>query len=131
MMMALDMFIFEIGTLPYQQLRQSWEWRHAQAERFGARTAWQFLGPGAASLSLSGALFPGVAGDFSSIATLREMAASGEAWPLVSGMGEVMGNWFIRRLSLESDTFFVDGVARRGDFTLELEAFDLPEDQTA
>lgn len=120
MMMSLDTFVFEMGTLPYQQLVQDWSWRYAASERFGALPAVQFVGPGDSSISFTGALYPGVAGDWSSIDRLRDMAGTGEAYTLLSGQHEVLGQYAIRRLSLTSDTFFVDGVARRGDFTLEL-----------
>lgn len=122
MMMALDMFVFEIGTLPYQKLQQSMEWRFAQSERFGARPASQFIGVGAEKISLSGALHPdhGI-GKWSEVATIRDMADAGDAYTLTSGAGEVMGDFFIRKLDINQDLFFVDGVARRGDFTLELE----------
>jgi phage protein U len=121
MMMALDMFIFEIGTLPYQQLSRKWGWRHAQADRFGALPAAQFLGPGANTISLTGALYPGVAGDFSAIERIAAMADTGEQYILLNGQSEVMGEYFIRSLELRTETFFVDGMARKGDFTLELE----------
>jgi phage protein U len=122
MMMALDMFVFEIGTLPYQKLQQNFEWRFAQAERFGARPASQFIGVGAEKISLTGALhFDHGIGSWSSIHDILEMADAGEAYTLTSGAGEVMGDYFIRKFDLGQDMFLVDGVARRGDFTLELE----------
>lgn len=122
MLMALDMFIFEIGTLPYQKLAQSFEWRFAQAERFGARPASQFIGVGTEKISLSGALHPdhGI-GSWSDIRTMTEMADKGDAYTLTTGAGEVLGDFFIRKFDLNQDLFFVDGAARRGDFTLELE----------
>jgi len=122
MLMALDMFPFEIGTLPYQQLQQAWEWRFASSDRFGARPAFQFLGPGAETIDLSGALHPieGI-GAYSSFDTIRAMAATGDAYTLVSGVGEVLGDFFIRRLERNQDLFFVDGAPRRSDFRLALE----------
>lgn len=122
MLMALGMFAFEIGTLPYQQLQQAWEWRFAQAERFGALPASQFIGAGAETITLSGALYPveGI-GAWSEIQSIREMADTGDAYTLTSGAGEVLGDFFIRKLDLTQDLFFVDGVARRGDFNLSLE----------
>lgn len=125
MLMALDIFIFEIGTLPYQDLQRSWEWRHAQSERYGARPAAQFLGPGAETVELSGALYPGEGiGSYSSIDTIREMADTGDAYTLVSGVGEVLGDFFIRKLGLKQELFFLDGAARKSDFTLSLERAD-------
>ncbi|OJY65508.1 MAG: hypothetical protein BGP16_12850 [Sphingobium sp. 66-54] len=124
MMMSLDTFLFEIGTLPYQQLRQAWNWRHAKSERFGARPAAQYVGPGDETISLTGALYPGVAGSYSSIARIREMADTGESYPLLSGRGEVLGQCVILSLELTSELFLVDGFARKADFSLELERVD-------
>lgn len=121
MMMSLDLFLFEIGTLPYQQLAQEWNWRHSKSERFGARPAAQFVGVGDETVTLSGALYPGLIGDWSSFDTIRDMADAGEAYLLMGGDYTVHGSFFIRRVSRTADLFFVDGVARRADFTLELE----------
>lgn len=122
MMLALDMFAFEIGTLPYQELKRKWEWRHAQSDRFGALPAAQFVGPGPETVSLSGALIPGEhIGSYSAIETLRELADTGDAYSLVSGIGEVLGDFFIRSIDTTQSLFFVDGVARKADFSLELE----------
>lgn len=120
--MALDLFVFEIGSLPYQQLAQAWEWRFAQSERFGARPASQYLGQGAETISLTGALYPGEhIGSWSALQTIRDMADRGNAYTLTSGGGAVLGDFFIRKLDLNQELFFVDGVARKGDFSLQLE----------
>ncbi len=63
MMMSLGLFLFEIGTLPYQQLARSSEYRFAESERFGARSAQQFTGEGDDKITLSGALYPAAAPD--------------------------------------------------------------------
>ncbi|MDC7683265.1 phage tail protein [Asticcacaulis sp. BYS171W] len=125
MMMALDLFVFELASLPYQELAKRLEWRHAQAERFGARPASQFVGPGAHKVTLSGALYPGEVGSWSALSTIEAMADTGEAYLLISGTGVVLGEFFIRSLDTRESIFFVDGVARKADFTLELERSEL------
>ena len=125
MMMSLGLFLFEIGTLPYQQLARSSEYRFAESERFGARSAQQFTGEGDDKITLSGALYSGDGfGDFTAIQTLRDMAAAGQSYPLISGTGEIMGQWSIRALDETRTVFFVDGVARKADFTLSLKRGD-------
>jgi len=124
-MLCLDMFAFQIGTLPYQELRRRFEWRFAEGERFGVRPATQFLGPGAESVELAGALYPGEGiGAYSSIDTIREMADKGDGYTLTSGTGEVWGVFTIRSLDLSQSLFFVDGAARKSDFTLSLARAD-------
>jgi phage protein U len=123
-MMSLDMFVFEIGTAPYQELQRREEWRFANSERLGARSKSQFVGPGNDTITLSGALYPGLIGSYSALDKLRAMAAKGEAYSLVSGRGEVMGQWCIKSLDTKHSIFLIDGVARKADFTLELGRFD-------
>lgn len=125
MLMALDMFAFEIGSLPFEELQQKCEWRHASAERFGVRPAFQYLGPGAETIELAGALHPGQGiGAYSSIDTIKEMAGTGDAYQLVSGQGDVLGDFIIRALDITQGLFFVDGAARKADFRLSLERAD-------
>lgn len=123
-MMTLGLMVFEIGTLPYQELTRQTDWRYAQSERFGARKASQFLGVGDDKITLTGALYAGVIGKYSSLATLRTMADSGEAHALMSGTGAVMGNWLVKSLSERQSHFYVDGLAKKADFTIELERAD-------
>lgn len=120
MLMTLGIFAFEIGTLPYQELTRKTEWRHARSPRFGAREASQYLGPGAEKVTLSGALFPGVAGSYASLRDLRDMGDQGEAWPLVDGEGRVLGNFTIDSIDERQAVFMVNGVPRTADFTIEL-----------
>ncbi len=120
-MMMLDMFAFEIGTLPFQEMQRRFEWRFAEGERLGVRPAMQFLGPGAETIDLSGAIYPGEGiGAYSSLDTLREMAATGDAYSLAAGTGDVWGAFAIRSLALTQSLFFVDGAPRKSDFTLSL-----------
>lgn len=120
MMLSLGMFQFEIGTLPYQQLTRDRTWRHGRTDRFGARQASQYLGPGDDKVTLTGALIPGLAGSFSALETVARMADEGDAYSLVAGTGEVIGAFVIEHLGNSRDTFLIDGLARKGDFTLEL-----------
>jgi phage protein U len=114
------MFPFEIGTLAYQELGRSRSWRFGRTPRFGAREASQYLGPGDDQVTLSGAIIPGLSGAFWSIEKLAQMADEGLAWPLVSGVGSVLGHYVVDSLEHRESTFLVDGLPRKGDFTLTL-----------
>jgi len=120
MLMSFGMFQFEIGTLPYQELARSRSWRFGRTPRFGARDASQFLGPGDDKVTLSGGLVPGLAGRFSALDRLAEMADEGQAWPLTDGTGTVLGSFVVDQLDHKATTFLVDGVPRKGDFTITL-----------
>lgn len=124
MMMSLGDFVFEIGSLPFQQLQRSTSWNFAQGERFGARKASQATGPGDDKITLTGGLIFGFAGSYSSIDKIRAMGDAQEAYTLTAGTGDVMGNWLIKAFNVNTSEFLIDGVARKADFTLELERTD-------
>lgn len=123
-MMSLGLFGFSLSTAAYQDLKRKTAWRHATADRFGARPAGQFVGPGDDTITLSGVILPGLSGRPGSLDDLRAMGDQGLAWPLVTGTGVVLGAFRIVDLDESQQTFFQDGVARRYDFSLTLERAD-------
>jgi phage protein U len=124
MMMALGVFVFGLETLAYQEFQRQTEWRHGATSRIGAQPARQFTGRGDETLTLPGVLVPGLAGLSLSLDTLRYMADTGKAWPLVEGTGRLYGAWVIERLQETRTLFFRDGAARRIEFTLTLQRID-------
>lgn len=124
MMMTLGMFVFSLPTLAYQELQRQTEWRHPSTSRIGARPARQYIGPGEDSITLPGVLVPELAGEVLALDTLRIMADTGKAWPLIEGTGKIYGLWVIESLSETRTLFFRDGAARRIEFTLSLKRID-------
>jgi hypothetical protein len=61
-MLAYGYFIFNLYTVPYQSLQQEQVWRHAANQRVGARPAYQFLGAGEQTITLTGTLVPELTG---------------------------------------------------------------------
>lgn len=124
MMMGLGQFVFSLSTLAYQDLQRQTQWRHPSSSRVGAAPARQFVGPGDDSIALQGLLVPELAGDTESLDTLRGMADTGAAWPLVEGTGRVYGFFVIESLTEGRTLFFQDGASRRIEFTLNLQRVD-------
>ncbi|MBS7660547.1 phage tail protein [Pseudomonas lalucatii] len=124
MMMSLGMFVFGMPTLAYQEFQRQTEWRHASTSRIGVRPARQYLGPGDDSITLPGVLLPELAGETLSLDTLRIMADTGKAWPLIEGTGRIYGIYVIESLSETRTLFFPDGAARRIEFSLALKRID-------
>jgi len=124
MMMSLGMFIFSLETLAYQELQRQTEWRHGSTSRIGTNPARQFLGRGEDSISMPGILLPALAGTPLSLDTLRAMADTGKAWPLIEGTGRILGIWVIENISETKTLFFQDGAARRIEFTIALKRID-------
>ncbi|WIE52393.1 phage tail protein [Pseudomonas sp. GM17] len=124
MMMALGMFVFSLSTAAYQEFQRQTEWRHASNNRIGAAPARQFLGRGDDSITLPGIILPELAGSVLSLDTLRLMANTGKAWPMVEGSGRIYGLWVIESLSETKTIFFRDGTPRRLEFTINLKRID-------
>ncbi|VEA82927.1 tail fiber protein [Escherichia coli] len=62
MMMIYGMFVFELRTLPHQQLQQNKSWRHVKNERVNRSASWQYIGAGDDRIVLSGVLYPEITG---------------------------------------------------------------------
>ncbi|WP_374414219.1 phage tail protein [Novosphingobium colocasiae] len=125
-LMALGMFLFELGSLPFEELQHKMDWRHARAPRIGARDATQFAGPGDETISLSGTAYTELSDGPLSLEDLRAMAQTGEAWPLVSGSGRVYGNFVITAIDERQTYLMADGSPRRIDFGVDLIGVDDP-----
>lgn len=124
MMMALGDFVFELRGAAYQDLQRQTEYRHASHSRVGQRPAYQNVGPGADSITLSGTLLPEFTGGRASLDELREMGELGEPEPLVEGTGRLYGLWVISNVRETSTVFFQDGAPRKIEFSLALERVD-------
>jgi phage protein U len=124
MMMALGLFVFGMHTVAYQELQRQTDWRHPSTSRVGTNPARQFLGRGDDTITLPGVLVSGLAGTQISLDTLRTMADTGKAWPLIEGTGRIYGIYVIESISETRSYFFKDGAARRIEFTLTLQRVD-------
>lgn len=124
MMMVLGLFVFQLRTVPYQQLQYQRNWRHVTNNRVNRRPSTQFLGPDNDKLSLSGVLMPEVTGGSLSLLALELMAEQGKSWPLIEGSGTIYGMYVIESLSQTKTEFFNNGAARKIEFTIELKRVD-------
>ncbi len=70
MMMVYGMFVFELKTLPHQQLQQHKTWRHVKNERINRSASWQYIGAGDDQITLSGVLYPEITGGEVSLSVL-------------------------------------------------------------
>ncbi|MDP3579127.1 phage tail protein [Methyloversatilis sp.] len=126
MMLALGLFVFELRTLPFQEMQRAMSWRHAEQSRVGERPALQFTGPDADTITLTGVLHPELTGGRLSIDMLETMADQGEALPLVEGSGWIHGMFVVESLQTTRTLFFDDGAARRIEFSISLKRADVP-----
>lgn len=119
-LMTLGMFAFDLPTLAYGELQRRSTWRHPTNERVGARAAGQFVGPGDDTITLAGSQAPGLIGDPDSLPELRRMADSGEAWPLIDGLGRNHGAYVVTSLDETHRKIIDNGAPRIIDFTITL-----------
>lgn len=119
-LLTLGMFVFGMDTFAYDLLERTISWRHEQSERFGARPASQFIGPGDDTITISGLIVPEIAGSYSSIDLLQEMGDTGDNWPLLNGLGYVMGHYQIMGMRIGHRGVMAGGIPRAVEFSLDL-----------
>jgi phage protein U len=98
MMMSYGLFVFALGTVPYQDFQRQLAWRHPSVTRIGASPVTQFLGRDDETATLSGVLLPEITGGRLSLAEIEEMAEGGRAWPLIEGTGYYYGLFVVTGL---------------------------------
>jgi phage protein U len=123
-LMTLGMFIFGMDTIPYQDLQRRMSWRHEESERFGRRAASQFAGAGDDAITIAALVVPEVAGSYGAIDRLVEMADTGDNWPLVDGLGRVLGQYRIDTIDIGHVGIMAGGLPRGQNFTMELKRVD-------
>lgn len=120
MLMTLGFFVFDMPTAPYQQLQRQTDWRHPSQSRVGQRPAYQYLGPGDDTITLTGVLYPELTGGRLSLDLLRTMAEQGKGWPLIEGSGRLYGFWSITSISETSSELMRDGTPQKIEFSITL-----------
>lgn len=123
-LMSWGLFVFGLETMPYEEYQRRRNWRHAATERFGARPARQYLGPGDDFVSFYGSVIPEIAGTFGAVDRVAEMAATGDPQPLVDGAGRQWGEYLLVNLEEYGKNIIAGGLPRRVDFTIDFERVD-------
>lgn len=118
MMMIYGMFVFQLSTLPHQQIQQSRNWRHVKNERINRSASWQYIGAGDDTITLSGLLYPEITGGEVSLTALTTQAYAGRPWPLIDGVGQIYGMYVITVLNTTRSELDRYGKARKIEFTV-------------
>ncbi|MBJ9370572.1 MULTISPECIES: phage tail protein [Acinetobacter] len=124
MMMSLGIFVFMLSTASYQELQRSTSWRHPSNSRVGNAPAYQFIGKGEDTITLSGTIYPEITGYQSNLDAIRFMANTGKAYILIEGTGKIYGLAIIEQLEENRENFFKDGAARKISFSITLKIID-------
>ncbi|MGB6229480.1 MAG: phage tail protein [Litorimonas sp.] len=122
MLLTLDEFVFELGTLPPQTYALALELGWVKQDRYRARPAYQFTGVRGETLTLAGVLYPtsGVTGTNTDLSTLKEMALAGQDHVLASGDGYVHGLWAIATVRESHSELLPMGAAQVIEFEIDL-----------
>lgn len=124
MMMVYGLFVFALDTLPYQQLRQSRNWRYAKNERVGRSAKWQYVGSGENQITLTGTLYPEITGGNLSLGAVATMAYAGLPWPLIDGVGTIYGMYVLTGLEETRQELDRYGNAKKIEFSITLQRVD-------
>lgn len=124
MMMVYGMFVFELKTLPHQQLQQNKSWRHVKNERINRSASWQYIGAGEDQITLSGVLYPEITGGEVSLTVLTTQAYTGRPWPLIDGTGQIYGMYVITGLQTTRSELDRYGKAKKIEFSIGFQRCD-------
>lgn len=116
----LGMFVFRMGTIPFQSYDRSQNWKHPHQNTVGGMPPSQFTGSDPEEITINAELRPEITGGSQSIADLREMAQTGSPYPLILGTGQVLGSYVITGIQENASQLNPDGSPRAISFTLNL-----------
>lgn len=123
-LLMLGEFRFSVDSAVHDELSRSQNFNWATHERIGQSPALQFTGKGAESVSLRGRIYPEMTGSVRGVDEMREvakkMADSGKPETLVTGWGEVIGEFVISSINETQRTFFSNGAPRFQEFSMDL-----------
>ncbi len=124
MLMIYGLFVFSVQSSPFNEREHSTQYRWASNNRVGLNPAYQYIGKGEDSITLTGTLMPEFSGGPLSLSMLRMLADSGQAYLLMSGSGHIFGYYFIEEISDNSSHFLRDGTPQKIEFTISLKRYD-------
>lgn len=123
-------FKFAIDTAAYQSLQRRTEWRWPAQDRLWNDPARQFTGKGNDEITLEGTILPAFRGGIGQIKAMRELAdaalrdgSGARPLLLVTGYGDVLGEWVITGIEEEQPTIGPSGAPLEQQFRLTLVAY--------
>lgn len=123
-MMRLGNFSFSLDTAAYQTLSRSTEYKWKAQERIGNVDALQYMGRGVDSITLEGVIFTAYRGvGMRQPEEMRRFAGAGTPLLLVSGTGEVFGEWVIEGVDETQSVFIGGGLPRKQQFTIRMRQY--------
>lgn len=125
-MARLGSFQFGMETAAFNDLKRTSNYRWEAKNRIGRKPAMQNTGRDADTITLSGVIYPHWRGGLGQMATLRAMADTGQAQPLVyafENAGQYCGKWCITAIDETRTVLFDNGSPRKIEFSLTLREY--------
>lgn len=116
-------YYFNLDTAAFDELRRQTSFRWAGQERLRRSVAQQAVGLGEEKITLKGAIYPGHKGGIKQLSTLRSIGRNLQPLNLVTGYGEVLGNWCLVNIEEEQSHLLAGGIPRKQGFSLEFVSY--------
>lgn len=122
--MQLGPITFGLLYAAYQELTRATEYRWAAIEPVGLAPAYQFIGLGEDTITLTGVVYPHIPTSWGSIDAIRTFASTGTPAVLVSAFGNVLGMWIVTSVQERQPVHFILGIPRKQEFTMTLKRYN-------
>lgn len=116
-------YYFNLDTAAFEELRRQASFRWGGQERLRRSVAQQAVGLGEEKITLKGAIFPQHKGGIKQLNVLRSIGRRLQPLNLVTGYGEVLGNWCLTSVEEEQSNLLAGGIPRKQGFTLEFVSY--------
>ncbi|OAI93518.1 phage tail protein [Pseudomonas putida] len=116
-------YYFNLDTAAFEELRRQTAFRWAGQERLSRSIAQQAVGQGEDKISLKGVIYPDGKVGLKQLETLRSIGRALRPLSLVTGYGEVLGNWCLLSVEEEQSSLLAGGIPRKQSFSLEFVSY--------
>lgn len=116
-------YYFNLDTAAFDELRRQTSFRWSGQERLTRSAAQQAVSLGEEKINIRGAIFPALKGGLGQLQTLRSIGRLLRPLSLISGYGEVLGNWCLISIDEEQSHLLAGGIPRKQAFTLEFVSY--------
>lgn len=116
-------YYFNLDTAAFDALRRQTSFRWSGQERLSRSAAQQAVSLGEEKITIRGAIFPALKGGLGQLQMLRSIGRLLRPLSLVSGYGEVLGNWCLTGIDEDQSNLLAGGIPRKQAFTLEFVSY--------
>lgn len=116
-------YYFNLDTAAFEELRRQTSFRWVGQERLTRSAAQQAVSLGEEKINIRGAVFPALKGGLGQLQTLRSFGRLLRPLSLVTGYGQVLGNWCLTSIDEEQRYLLAGGIPRKQGFTLEFVSY--------